>query len=299
MGSRCPVTEVLLTGATGMLGSAFAEALQGRARIVERRQLDIGNPVSIDTLVADSGSKVVINCAADVDAERAEGDPDPAYASNAILPGLLATACRRADAVIVHFSSTGCYGDWKGTPYTEEDALRPTTVHHRSKVSGEGTVRESGAEHLILRTGWLYGGSPEHKKNFVWRRLVEAASNSRLASDTSQFGNPTYVGDVVRQTLVLLDQRVRGTFNCVANGTASRYGYVERIVRAGRLSCVLEPAGPFKRLAPVSPNEMAINYRLDLMNLNRMPEWGQSIDLYVDRLRNTAAWHSLNLPQKK
>ena len=285
--------KLLLTGATGMLGSAFAAWPDMSAILVDRAQLRLADPMTIYRLVAQSGADGLINCAAHVDAERGETDPDPVYASNAMLPGVLAIACRRAGIPLVHFSSTGCYGAWKNTPYSEEDAVAPTTVHHRSKIAGEMAVRDAGCEHLILRAGWLFGGLPTHKKNFVWRRLVEAATTPKLASDTAQFGNPTFVGDVVSQCLALLQLGVRGTFNCVAQGTASRFDYVARIVAASGLACELVPSGPFARVAPVSFNEMAINYRLGLMGLDRMPAWTASVDRYVATLQASPEWLEL------
>ena len=285
--------KLLVTGATGMLGSAFAGRMGADALLVDRAQLRLDDPPALYRLVAQSGADALVNCAAHVDAERGETDPDPVYASNAVLPGVLATACRRAGIPLVHFSSTGCYGAWKQTPYSEEDAVVPTTVHHRSKIAGEIAVRDAGGEHLILRTGWLFGGLPMHKKNFVWRRLVEAATTPRLGSDTAQFGNPTYVGDVVSQCLDLLRMEVRGTFNCVAQGTASRFDYVARIVAASGFTCELVPTGPFVRVAPVSFNEMAINYRLGLMGLDRMPAWTASVDTYVAALQASPEWQDL------
>ena len=277
--------KVLLCGAGGLLGSTFAEYLGATVKKLSRQELTLTSPEVIKSSVLTSGADVVINCAAHVDPEVVEDDPDPAYAANVMLPSLLGAACRRADIPLVHFSSTGCYGAWKTTPYTEEDALRPTTVHHRSKASGERAVRETGCEHLILRTGWLFGGGPAHKKNFVWRRLQEGISTSSILSDTVQFGNPTFAGDVVNLTMKLLNLSIRGTFNCVGRGHASRYDYVGRILLAAGLDCELVPTGSFKRRAPVSDNEMAINYRLSLLGLDSMPDWTTSLDSYVGQIR--------------
>ena len=275
----------LLTGASGMLGSAFAESLGSQAVLLTRAELDVTDAKGVFAAVESRSPRVVINCAAHVDAEAAEHDADGSYRANAVLPGLLAQACRRVDAKLVHFSSTGCYGSWKAEPYTEEDPPAPTTVHHRSKLAGERQVIESGCEHLILRTGWLFGGSAGHKKNFVWRRLLEAAAKTRIESDAAQGGNPTYVEDVVRQTLALLDLGVNGVFNCVARGSATRFDYVARIVASAGLPCVVSPRGAFVRAAPVSANEAAINYRLQLLQADLMPEWTGGVDRYVAAVR--------------
>lgn len=285
--------KVLLTGAGGVLGSSFADALAGQAVTTAGREaLEVRRVAAVQALVAQSGADVVINCAAHTDAEAAEADPDTAFAANSLLPGLLGSACRKTGALLVQVSSTGCYGDWKTEPYTEEDPVRPTTTHHRSKVSGEAAVRDSGCEHLIVRTGWLYGGA-QQPKNFVWRRLLEARGTARMTSDASQRGNPTFAGDVADQVLAMVEAGLRGTFNVVGKGAATRFEYVTAIIEAAGLPCVVSPGPAFKRLAPVSPNETALNYRLGLLGLDRMPHWRRSLAGYVDRLTASAEWRSL------
>ncbi len=287
--------KVLLTGAGGVLGSAFAQALAGDDLATAGRDaLDVRRAAAIQRLVAESGAEVVVNCAGHTDAEAAETEPNTAFAANSVLPGLLGAACRRAGALLVHFSSTGCYGDWKSEPYTEEDPVRPTTTHHRSKISGEAAVRDSGCEHLILRTGWLYGGT-QQPKNFVWRRLLEARGTAHMTSDASQRGNPTFAGDVARQALSMVDAQLRGTFNVVGQGGASRFEYVAEIVRISALPCSVSPGPAFKRLAPVSPNETALNYRLSLLGLDAMPPWTESLAGYVEWLTASPDWRAFQM----
>jgi dTDP-4-dehydrorhamnose reductase len=284
--------RALVTGAGGMLGGAFVQALEReQVRTVGRESLDVTRPATVLALVGDAD--VVINCAADTDVEGAERDPDRAFAANGVLPGLLGAACRRAGVVLVHVSSTGCYGDWKTEPYTEEDPVRPTTAHHRSKIAGEVAVRESGCEHLILRTGWLYGGAPAGAKNFVWKRLLEARAGGRMTSDASQRGVPTFAPAMAWEALDVLRTGVRGTFNLVAQGAASRFDYVAEIVRRSGLPCKVEPGPAFKRQAAVSPNETARNYRLGLMGLDRMSDWREPLGAYVDGLLVSPEWTAL------
>lgn len=274
-----------------MLGSAVVDVFADHELVrVGRSHLDVRRPQSVAAVVADARPDAVINCAAHTDVEGAERDPDAAFAANAVLPGLLGTAARRAGAVLVHLSSTGCYGDWKTEPYSEEDPVRPTTVHHRSKVSGEQAVRDSGCEHLILRAGWLYGGPPGGAKNFVWKRLVEARGTDRMTSVASQRGVPTFAPDVARQIAVLLGAGLRGTFNVVAHGAASRFDYVSEIVRLSGLPCTVAPGPAFKRLAAVSPNETAVNHRLRLLSLDRMGDWREPLAAYVSGLLASPEW---------
>lgn len=287
--------RLLITGAGGMIGSAVVDALGPSHEVVTagRERLDVGRPAEIAALVRDAKPDAVVNCAADTDVEGAERDPDPVFRANAFLPGLLGAAARREGAVLVQLSSVGCYGDWKSKPYTEEDPLRPTTAHHRAKASGEQAVRDSGAEHLILRTGWVYGGPPAGAKNFVWKRLLEARGSASMTSDVSQRGTPTFAPEAARQIVDLLGTELRGTFNLVAHGAATRFDYVAEIVRASGLPCTVAPGPAFKRLAPVSPNETAVNFRLGLLGLDRMSDWRGPLRAYVAELMASPEWRAL------
>ncbi len=276
---------VVLAGAGGMLGTAFRRsALADRIVPLGREELSVGGVRERLRALAPS---VVINCAADTDVEGAEEDARVAYEVNALLPELLARACREVGARMLHFSSTGCYGDWKRTPYDDWDRLQPTTAHHRAKAAGEEAVRAACPDSLILRLGWLYGGERGHRKNFVWARITEARGAAEMFSDPSQTGTPTHVDDVVRQSLVLLERDAGGTMNCVAQGAASRLEYVMRIVELAGLPTKLRPRA-FRRRAPVSPNEAAVNAKLGMLGLDVMPAWDEALARYVASLMEAA-----------
>jgi len=237
-------------------------------------------------IVAHCRPNVVINCAGFTDVERAEDDVDRSFSANALLPALLAAGARRQNASMVHFSSTGCFGNWTDRPYTDLDKLRPTTVYHRTKLEGDERVRAEMPGALIIRTGWLFGDSPRNERNFVWCRLLEARNTERLFADQNQKGNPTPARDLANQTLELIEQGITGTFNCVGRGSATRFEYVARIVEYSGLPCRVEvaPAGHFKRRAPVSHNEAASNTALKLLNCDKMQDWRDALDSCVTSL---------------
>jgi len=232
---------------------------------------------------------VVINCAADTDVEGAETAPERAFATNATLAGVLARAAAETGARMLHFSSTGCYGDWKRTPYTEDDPLRPTTAHHRSKAAGEEQVLRGTKDALVMRLGWVFGGHPAQRKNFVWARLMEARGRSGIGANPSQTGCPTSADDVVTQALALLAAQVTGVVNCVGNGApASRLDYVAAILAAGGCTTQVSPV-VFARRAPVSPNEAAVNTRLQRLGSDTMSPWRTSLTGFVRSLLADAA----------
>ncbi len=288
--------KIILAGAGGMLGSALRTALPAAidgADVVKfgRADLTVSRPRDLLDAVAAQRPSLVINAAAHTDVEGSESDPASAFAANAELPGLLAGACRNRGIPLIHISSTGCYGNWKDEPYIDYDPVHPTTVHHRSKIAGEQAVVASGAEHLIIRTGWLFGGDAGQAKNFVFKRVLEALNSDVMRSDPTQRGNPTFVDDLAQALIRIFTSGVRGTCNLVSGGSATRLEYVREIVKLSGLPCRVEPSdGGFPRRARVSPNEAADNFRLRLLGLDGMDPWQDQLARYIASLRETTAW---------
>jgi dTDP-4-dehydrorhamnose reductase len=288
------LTKFIVTGAGGLLGQAFVNMLGGADVCkISRDRLDADRPTAVIDAILAASPQFILNCAAHTDLEAAERESELDFKVNARLPAAIAEAARVSGALLVHFSSTGCYGNWKSEPYSEDDEMRPTTAHHRAKKAGEDAIRLSGCRHLILRTGWLYGGAASQPKNFVWRRLVEARSLNKMTSDGSQRGSPTYVEDLARQTLAIIDSDQTGTFNATAHGAAYRYEYVREVFEAAELPCAVEAGPPFKRLAPVSPNESAVNARLQALGLDLMQDWRLPLRGYVRSLLVSDEWNAL------
>jgi dTDP-4-dehydrorhamnose reductase len=277
-----PERLIVLTGADGILGSAFARHLPAH-RLVKlgRRDLDADDPAAVRRRMIGLTPSLVINCAADTDVEGAEAAPDRALAVNATLAGALAQGAAETNAGLVHFSSTGCYGDWKTEPYVETDVLRPTTAHHRSKALGEDLVLRAHSSALVMRLGWVFGGRRGHRKNFVWARLCEARDKAKIGSNPAQRGCPTAAADVVTQTLTLLRADATGIFNCVGGGApVRRIDYVAAILDAAGSRARVVPM-EFTRRAPVSANEAAVNARLHAAGLDTMPPWRDSLARFV------------------
>lgn len=277
-----PAGPIVVTGHQGLLGSAFCRALSQRTVVgLGRADLDPSDPSATRRRLAEVAPVLIVNCAADTDVEGAEADPARAIAVNATLAGTLAEAAAEHGAAMLHISSTGCYGDWKGEPYVEWDELRPTTAHHRSKAEGEALVQRAHPKPLILRLGWVFGGVQGQRKNFAWARIVEARGKEVIGSNPHQRGCPTSASDVVTEALVLVRAENHGVYNCVGAGEpATRLEYVAAILREARSTTRVEPM-EYPRRAAVSPNETARNAQGAVM-----PPWRASLGTFMRELLN-------------
>jgi dTDP-4-dehydrorhamnose reductase len=280
--------RLLITGAAGMLGSAVQEALKNDFEVIgaSRNELNIQSFKEAKDYLGQAQPQIILHAAAYTNVEEAERQPQDCYGVNYNGTLNLINAARGFQNKFIYISSTGCYGSHRAEPYAEYDEVVPTTVYHKSKYSGEKVVSELCNDFLILRTGWLFGGSTGHKKNFVYNRFKEASAAKEIASDPFQKGNPTNTADVAKQIKALVENNITGTFNVVSGGACTRYEYVKEIVAAYGLNCNVRPTDkPFERLAKVSANEAAINFNLDQMGLNMMPHWKESLHQYITTIQ--------------
>jgi len=284
--------KLLLTGAGGLLGSAVMAVAAERGDqcdALSRPALGRGQPVVTAAPLANSlaGYDVLVHAAANTNVEACETAPDDCYRDNFLLTELLAQAAALAGVRMVFVSSTGLYGTAGDTPYREYEAAVPTTHHHRSKLLGEQSVLAANANNLVLRTGWLFGGSAANPKNFVARRVDEAraalAAGRHIESNAEQRGVPCWNRDVATRLLDLAHAGVAGVVNCVNSGNASRCAYVAAVVQLAGIAVEVKPstAASFARKARVSNNEMADNWKMAMLGWPDMPDWRVSLAAYL------------------
>jgi len=280
---------VFIAGSSGMLGSSLLKLLKYDNVVGNGNGFDITDAIYVNKTLNKIKPNVIIHTAAYTDVEGCEKNPEKAYKINTIGTQNLVNYCIDKNILFIYISSTGLYGDSKEESYTEFDSVNPTTIHHKSKYEAEKIVKNHLCKFLILRTGWLFGGSIEHTKNFVYQRYLEAIKKDIVYSDASQIGNPTYVVDFVKQIEVLIDKKQYGVYNCVNEANnISRYDYVKKIIELFEINSTIKVASSsmFKRVAPVSKNESAINYKLNLLDLNIMRSWQEALASYIEILKS-------------
>jgi dTDP-4-dehydrorhamnose reductase len=282
--------KILITGSGGMLGSAFMVNENIGIKIpAPSNVMDVTDFEKTKEFLKKYEPDIIVHCAALTDVEKCEIDRDSAFRTNTIGTENLVNASMSLDKepIFCFISSIGVYGAHKKEPYTEFDNVFPTTIHHLSKLEAEKIIMAHIKKYLIIRAGWLFGGDATQPKNFVYKRYLEACNSKLIYANNTQVGNPAFTEDVVKQVFYLLERECFGIFNCVGGSSATRYEYVKSIIELFGLPCEVNIAGKdsFKRIAPVSDNESAVNYKLGLVGLDIMPDWKESLAGYIERLK--------------
>jgi dTDP-4-dehydrorhamnose reductase len=279
--------RILLTGASGLLGQAIQNICDKEEILccpLNRDMIFIQNLRNLCEFI--KSYDVIIHAAANTDVEGCEVNYLDCYRDNTLLTEILFSAASIAGVKMVYISSTGVYGNYQNTPYHEYNNACPTSHHHKSKLLAELVVLKNPSS-LIVRTGWIFGGEVGYWKNFVANRIKEAKnSDGIIYSNSEQCGNPTYVTDIAARLLKLINYDHTGIYNCVNEGSASRFEYVTKIVEYSGVDVNVLPAPSesFNRLANVSNNEMALNVKMLQCGYELMPVWSDSLKNYISDL---------------
>ncbi|OEE68109.1 dTDP-4-dehydrorhamnose reductase [Enterovibrio norvegicus FF-33] len=209
--------RVLITGCYGQVGYCLTEQLTNKEKTtvlaLDKELLDITNKDAVKAAVEEFQPTIIINAAAHTAVDKAEEEVELSYAINRDGPKYLAQAAEGVGAAILHISTDYVFEGNKESEYEESDIPNPQGVYGESKLAGEIAVIEACAQHIILRTAWVFG---ERGNNFVKTMLRLGADRDALGIVGDQFGGPTYAGDIAK-TLIQIAMRI-------TQGDALEYG---------------------------------------------------------------------------
>ncbi|MEX1153057.1 dTDP-4-dehydrorhamnose reductase [Parvibaculum sp.] len=295
-----PSKRVLVTGAGGQVGTELtveAARMGFSVAALPHTDLDIADENAIAEAVTALKPDVVINAAAYTAVDKAESEPERAHAINARAPGFLGVACDRAGIPLLHISTDYVFDGNTGRPWREDDPVAPLGVYGASKAEGEDALRRATANHVILRTAWVF--SP-HGHNFVRTMLRLSSERDELSVVDDQLGCPTSATDVARVLLKLtstiLDDKTaggeqpRGTFHFCNAGTTSWYGFARAIMAGAEMRGAPSAAvQPIPTSAYPTPAHRPANSALDCAKLKSVfgiepRPWEEALDGVLDRL---------------
>jgi len=291
---------ILVTGANGQLGNEMRIVTRNSADryiftdVVEQdgvqtTMLDITDLEAVRAMVRENDVKVIVNCAAYTNVDKAESDFDLAELLNAKAPQNLAIAMKEVGGLLVHISTDYVFGgDPYNTPCREDQKGTPTGVYGLTKLHGEQNIMASGCDYVIIRTAWLYS---EFGKNFVKTMLGLTATRPELKVVFDQVGTPTYAYDLAEAIYDIIENRKykgnTGIYHFSNEGVCSWYDFAKMIAQySGHLDCNIQPChsdefpSPVKRPAYSVLDKTKIKTVLGIS----VPYWTESLRKCIKNL---------------
>jgi dTDP-4-dehydrorhamnose reductase len=227
---------ILVIGAAGQVAKALAArgAIDGHAlTCLGRPDLDLADLSSVEKAFSAAEPALVINAAAYTAVDRAETDSQAAFMINAKAPEQAARLCAERCIPIIQLSTDYVFDGTKRTPYLEEDTISPLSVYGQSKAAGEAGVRARCAEHLIVRTSWVYSAGGQ---NFLKTMLRLGSERDTLRIVADQHGAPTFADDIAQALSRMASRALAeprtvqwGTYHLTNGGQTTWYGFAEAI----------------------------------------------------------------------
>lgn len=215
--------KILLLGKDGQVGWELQRALAPLGELIacNRHEADLEQSETLRQLVRNTMPQIVVNAAAYTAVDRAESEPDAAYAINRDGAGIVAEEATRRGLPVIHVSTDSVFSGDKRAPYLETDPPAPLSAYGRSKLAGEERVLACHRS-CVVRTAWLFSAQG---KSFVRTILGLALDREELRIVHDQTGSPTAAPDLAA-TLVamaprLLDGEGYGLFHCAGDEPAT------------------------------------------------------------------------------
>jgi dTDP-4-dehydrorhamnose reductase len=237
--------KILLTGKNGQLGDDLQHILPRLGDVVatDREQLDLSRPADIRNVIRELRPTMIVNAAAYTAVDQAEKDEATARAINSEAPAIMAEEAKKIGAALIHYSTDYVFDGGKYSPYEETDPPNPISAYGRTKLAGEQAIRDSGVDHLIFRTAWVYS---TRGKNFLLTILRLATQREELRIVRDQVGAPTWSREIAAATAKGLEQICNrsdgtaawsergGTYHMTASGETNWYEFTQEILQEAR-----------------------------------------------------------------
>lgn len=273
--------KLAIVGASGQLGSQFINDYPKHTIAFSPSDLDITDKTTFEGLER-TRPRVIINCAAYTNVDKAEIEPDLAYAVNADGAANLAQLARKIDALLVQISTDYVFDGKSTRPYFEEDPTNPINVYGKTKLEGEKAVMNSGARYLILRTAWLYGGKGP---NFILKMIGLGRQHPQVKVVDDQIGSPTFTKDLAEATMALIKNRQTGLFNAVNAGQTSRFELTKEIFRLSGLVAKVIAAKSADFPTPAARPTYSVLATSKLARFYRPRAWQDALKEYIGQIQ--------------
>ncbi|MEL7979623.1 dTDP-4-dehydrorhamnose reductase [Vreelandella titanicae] len=295
--------NIFITGGNGQVGFELQRqfALFGNILAPTRQELDLTNTQAVDTYLAEHQPALILNAAAYTAVDKAESEPEQAKRLNAELPAQLAKYAAKHSIPLVHYSTDYVYPGDGEIPWQEDSPTAPHSVYGQTKLEGDQAVTQSGCQHLIFRTSWVYAA---RGNNFMKTMLRLSREREALSIVNDQIGAPTPARLIAQATALaftihnspltthnspLSIHIPSGIYHLAPRGETSWHGFACEIFEQARKAgetLAIKPQGAagIPTAEYPTPAQRPLNSRMNLSKLEAalgvtLPTWQSQLGL--------------------
>ncbi|MCS5420413.1 MULTISPECIES: dTDP-4-dehydrorhamnose reductase [Psychrilyobacter] len=278
---------ILITGANGQLGYDFQklfDELKIEYIATDYKELDITDIEKIREFIKGKDIKLIINCAAYNNVDKAEEDKETCYKLNAYAPKDLSLIAKEIGAELITYSTDFVFDGKKKAPYTEKDKVSPLSIYGQSKAEGEKLVLENYEKSFVVRTSWVFGIG---NNNFNKQVINWSKGRDELSIVNDQVSSPTYSCDLAKYSWELIKTKQYGLYHLSNDGEASKYDQAKYVLNSIGWNGTLNRAksSDFKLPAKRAEYSKLDSKKLEKVIGMKIPSWKEGIDKFLMELK--------------
>jgi len=221
--------KILITGASGQLGHAVCNQLQGKYSVLATdiaksknvEVLDIANAKQIESVLLEFIPDIIINLAAYTDVDGCELNPQKAKLLNTQSVEML---IEKFDGKFVQISTDYIF-DGESGPYSENDETNPTSVYGKTKLEAEEVIQAKSSNYVIIRTNVLFDYYKDTRASFVKWVIDSLKNNEEIGVVDDQWNNPTWTTNLAEFIELVVEKDVKGIYNYGGTDYLNRFEF--------------------------------------------------------------------------
>lgn len=234
------MTKILVTGATGQLGSEIKVLSKNYSNyewiFANRIQVSLDDLSVLRNQLSGIQPSIILNCGAYTAVDKAESEPELADIVNHQAVQVIAQYAFDNQIKLLHISTDYVFEGTSSVALTEDAQTQPISVYGATKRAGEIACLEENPLSVIIRTSWVYS---RFGNNFVktMNRLLQERATISVVND--QIGSPTYAADLAQaiMDIVIAQEWIPGIYNYSNEAKISWYEFVLTIQEIGGYKC--------------------------------------------------------------
>lgn len=262
--------RILVTGSKGLIARNLSFGIK-----LSRADLDVTDSSAVRKTVEAVRPSAILSLAS-YDLRGSEEDPFSAYNTNVTGSCNLAKEAARLNIPIVMVSSGAVFNGSFDAFFTE--SAIPAPLHHYglSKFLAEQFIAQIAPRHLIVRTGWIFGGKGAHHQNFIDTAIERVRQGEEITASNNQRGSPTYLAHFMQRFEEAIKNEEQGVLHIVNSGAATALDIAELILKetGARSKIIAAQQGAISTIKR-SPSEVLVSDKCIL------PGWQDALREYL------------------